>query len=439
MAAQRPNILVISTHDSGRHFGCYGVPTVQTPAIDALAGDGVKLTRMFAASSICSPSRGSLLTGQYPQRNGLIGLAGGCWNWELADPKRHLSHVLRDAGYRTGLFGVQHETTDLSTLGFDVRDPHPPAGPDGAVRDAVRIAEGFAEFCRREGAGDRPFYAQMGFHETHTPYDFGGIEPDEDLGVWTPPYVPADEHTDALRTHLAALQGSVRNVDRAVRIVTDALRETGLADDTLVLFNTDHGIELPIGASGVPWAKWSMYDPGIGIAFILRWPGGGLTGGRDCDWMLSNVDFLPTLAELIGAEFAHETDGVSFAAGLRGADTSGPGPRDELFALFVNAQLYAARTERHKLVRNFAEGNANPKAARGERQLAPTALLFDLERDPLERNDVAGDPAYAEVLDDMNGRLWRWLESVDAPILRGPVPTPYYRQAIADYHAWKQR
>ena len=76
MPSHKPNILIISTHDSGCHFGCYGIPTVHTPAIDGLAAEGVRFTNMFATSSICSPSRGSLLTGRYPQRNGLIGLAG---------------------------------------------------------------------------------------------------------------------------------------------------------------------------------------------------------------------------------------------------------------------------------------------------------------------------------------------------------------------------
>lgn len=102
---QRPNILIISTHDTGRHFGCYGVPTARTPAIDGLAAEGVKFNRMFAASPICSPSRGALLSGQYPLTNGLVGLAGGNWNWELADYRVHLSHRLRDLGYHTAMFG----------------------------------------------------------------------------------------------------------------------------------------------------------------------------------------------------------------------------------------------------------------------------------------------------------------------------------------------
>lgn len=406
-----PNIVVVTTHDSGRHFGCYGVETVQTPAIDALADDGVLFTQMFATSSICSPSRGSLMTGQYPQRNGLTGLAGGCWNWELTDPKRHLSHVLRDAGYRTGLFGFQHETANIPSLGFD-RHEHGTPSTDGKKADAVGVAQAFAQFLQDDD-GAKPFYAQIGFFETHTPYDRGGATPDDPEKVTVPAY--AREDTEELRAHVAALHGAVRVVDQAVRITTDALRQSGREDDTLLLFNTDHGVELPR-------AKWTMFDAGLGIAFIMRWPGAGITGGKKCKWLLNNTDFLPTLAELTGLPVAHQLDGVSFAAALPPGETPAEGPRDTVYALFVNAEIYAARSRDYKLIRNFREGHT------------PAAQLFDLARDPLELEDLAQDPAHAEILADINERFWRWLKQVEDPILQGPVPTPYYHRAMADYH-----
>lgn len=90
-----PDILIITTHDGGRHLGCYGVPTAQTPEIDDLAADGVRFERLFAASPISSPSGGALLTGRDPRANRLVGLAGGVWQREFNDDRQHLSHIAR--------------------------------------------------------------------------------------------------------------------------------------------------------------------------------------------------------------------------------------------------------------------------------------------------------------------------------------------------------
>lgn len=398
---------------------------------------------MFAASSICSPSRAALLTGQWPQRNGVVGLASAPYSWDLADARRHLSHVLREAGYETALFGMHHDAIDTASLGFDAVDPD--ALPEGqqSPRFGVRTAGAFSSFLRRRGARSRPFYAQIGFFETHTPFNHGGIEPDEAKGVWVPPFVeePEGQHlfrlhsgqpvdpfdAASMRRYVAALQGSVRCADDGVGIALDALRACGLERNTLVLFNTDHGLELPR-------AKWTLHDAGLRVAFILRWPGGGIGGGRTCDALHSNVDFVPTLADLTGLPVRHPLDGVSFAPSLRGAPPHAP-MRDAVFALFVNEELYGARTVRYKLIRSFQEGFDFD--AQGRRRLRKPVRLFDLAADPLELRDVSDDPAYAAALSDMNARLWSWLESVDDPILRGPIPTPFYRRATADYQRWR--
>ncbi|MDP6354391.1 MAG: sulfatase [Planctomycetota bacterium] len=422
---QRPNVIVITTHDSGRHFGCYGVETVHTPAIDALAADGFQFNRMFATSSICSPSRGSLLTGQYPQHNGLTGLVGGMWNWELTDPNRHLSHLLKGAGYETGLFGHHHETSDISKLGFDHVNAYLPEADEGEQMHALRVAQGVGAFLSESRSSEKPFYCQVGFFETHTPFSFGDVEPDTEKGVWVPPY--AQDDSDATREHTAHLQGAIRRVDEAVQIITEALRKSGQEENTILLFNVDHGVELPR-------AKWTMYDAGLGIGFILRWPAGGVTGGKQCDWLLNNVDFLPSLAQWIDLDVPHEMDGQSFAHVVENGESHLP--RDTVFALFVNAQTYMARTDRYKLIRNFAEGYEDSIPG-GKRQIRLPARLYDLNEDPLELNNLSEDPDYADVLEDLNGRLWKWLQQVEDPILQAPVPTPYYRQAIADYHQWK--
>ncbi|CAN5412175.1 sulfatase [soil metagenome] len=423
----RPNILVITSHDSGRHLACYGAG-VATPAIDSFAASGVKFTRMFSVAPICSPSRGALLTGTFPQRNGLMGLAGGQWAWELNDYHRHLSHVARTAGYATHLFGHQHDTDFVERLGFDELHAYLSPHDRSPAKNAPAIAEAFAAFCR-ERPSDPPFYAQMGFFETHTPHDFGGAVADDPADVEIPPFTCADDQT--VRQAVAALNGATRQLDRAIGITLQALRDCGIERDTLVLFNTDHGPELPRG-------KWTMLDGGLGIASILRYPAGGVSHGRTCNGLFSNIDFLPTLADLTGLNIPHNCDGLSYANSARDAQSTLV--NDAIYALSVGSE-YAVRTNRYKLIRRF-QGERVPSRAHGpdgRPLLMPTLRLFDLSIDPLELNNLADDPAHATALHEMDSRLWRWLESVQDPILRGPVPTPYYRTAIAAYHQWQQQ
>lgn len=427
----RPNILIITCHDTGRHFGCYGVETVHTPNIDALAADGVRFTRYFTTVPVCSPSRGAMLTGRYPQSNGLMGLTHDPWDWSLNEGERHLSHILRDAGYHTALFGLQHEASDLSTLGFEAE--HAGRTADGKRRPATEVAGAVAGFLYDRAADAPPFYAQIGFFETHRPHDFGGVEPDDSQGVFVPPYIVRNETSVA---EFALQQGAVRRADEAVGMITQALAETGLDRHTIVVFTVDHGIEFPR-------AKWFAYEAGIEIACIMRWPEGGIQGGRTCDWLLSNVDLLPTLLDLIDVPIPANVEGRSFAAVFR--DENAQPTRDAIFGMFQSKEIRYVRTQRHKLIRNFVPRRllpvpidmAHPPKLGASSPRCPVVQLFDLEADPLEVHNLAPDPGHQALFADLEDRLWSWLEAVDDPILQGPVPTPYYLQSIAAYRQRK--
>jgi arylsulfatase A-like enzyme len=220
----------------------------------------------------------------------------------------------------------------------------------------------------------------------------------------------------------------MKRVDEAVGIIQQGLRQAGIDRDTLVLINTDHGPELPRG-------KWTMLDGGLGIGFMVRYPAGGVSGGRVCDQLLCNADFLPTLAELTGLPVPHPMNGVSFAKSVRGESTAAV--REEIHGIYANWD-YSVRTSRFKLTRRFQGERTEGLDPTGRPNLMPAVRLFDMEKDPLELTNVAGDPAYADVLTHMHNRLWRHLEAVNDPILRGPVPTPFYNKAINDYHQWKE-
>jgi len=422
----KPNVIIITTHDTGRHFGCYGIDTVHTPAIDAIAEDGFKFTNYFTTSPVCSPSRGCMLTGRYPQTNGLIGLTHSPWDWYFNEGERHLSHIMHDAGYHTALFGIQHESSNVEDLGFQSRHAQ---NQSGQRQTSLDIAQALADFLKSDAANS-PFYAQVGFFETHRPHDFGDVEPDDSKGVFVPPYLVDDEKS---RRELALQQGAIRRANDAVQIITEALKESGQEANTILVFTVDHGIEFPR-------AKWFCYDPGIEIALLMRWPNGGVVGGKTCDHLLSNVDFLPTLLSLIGEPIPQNIEGLSFSKVFKDSNT--PPTRDAIFSIFQGSDSRCVRTNQYKLIRNFAprrlvDTPVNMTNTPRPRIKQPVVQMYDLEKDPNEFDDVAKDPAYQDAYNELSNRLWQWMEEVNDPSLKSPIPTPYYYEAIAEYQERK--
>jgi len=416
-------------HDAGDWFGCYGVPGLKTPAIDALAADGVRCGAMFAPEPICSPSRASLITGLAPQRHGVRGISGGVDAWPLRRGEP-LARRLGAMSYRCGLFGLQNEHTVTDELGFDHVDTGSPdgvprPGPGEAVADAA--ARWLEEHVR--GGSSQPVYMQVGLHEAHTPYDFGEARPDDPASVHVPPYVVDD---DAARRHIAGLQGAIRVADRAVGRLLAAIDRLGLTDQTLVHFVVDHGPELPR-------AKWTLYDAGLRVASIWRCPAAGVTGGRVDDRMRTPMDAFATVMDLVtdGRFDASALDGRSFASDLAGRGVT-PG-REHLVASFTLGGGRCVRTRTHKLIRTFLPQFRTPFPGRvgdaGPNHGRPRVELYDLAADPLESTNLADAPAQAGLRRELSGLLWRELERLADPILRGHVPTPTWHETMAEFAA----
>ena len=421
----RPHVVQITCHDLGRFLGCYGVSTVRTPNLDGFAAEGTRFQAAFATAAQCSPSRAALATGRYPHANGVMGLTHDTFGWDLAPGERHVAALLADEGYETHLFGLQHVTTDVGRLGF--RHIHRRGlGRDVATDVETVLGQGFA---------GSPLYLEINLEEPHRPYNQGGVRPDASFGVFIPPYLP---DTDASREEIAALQGAINEADRSVGRVLAALRAAGLHDETLVLFTTDHGIAMPR-------AKCTMYDPGISVAMIVRWPAGGVPPGALVSPMISNVDVLPTLLAATWSPAPNTLHGRSFLPLLRGESYS---RRDAVFAEKTFHSYYdpmrAIRSERHKFIRNFettflVEVPSDVQAGaiyrtEVQRYVAathPDVELYDLAADPLEQQNLAGQPQVANIEQTLDARLWQWMEETQDPLLDGPVPSPTYRRALA--------
>jgi N-sulfoglucosamine sulfohydrolase len=406
----RPNILMVITHDTGRHLGCYG-RGVETPNLDRLAREGVIFTNFFCTSPQCSPSRASFLTGRTPHSNGLIGLAHRGFGLNAGEPL--LPALLAREGYSTRLFGFQHESSDPYALGYQevVR---------GESNSCLNVAPLLLDFL--SGKPREPFFAMVGFQETHRPFpEYDG--PVDNVPVL--PYLPDDED---VRRDLAALYMLVRRVDGKMGEILDAVDEAGLADNTLVVFTTDHGIAFP-------GAKATLYDPGVEIALLMRGPA-GFEGSKEVDALLINNDFMPTILDLCGIPVPGQVQGRSMLPVVRGEQEK---LHDQIFVEQTYHAAYdpmrALRTERYKYIRSFEERPFwfPPNVDRGLskeviRRLGyfdrprPAEMLFDLSADPVERNNLVTDPDHAGLLEEMRSTLEQWMIETDDPLLKGHVP-----------------
>jgi arylsulfatase A-like enzyme len=419
-------VLLLTCHDLGRHLGCYGVQSVHTPHLDALAAAGVRFTRAFSTASGCSPARSALATGRYPHSNGVMGLVHPPFSWDLAPTERHIAEILGAAGYETHLFGLQHVSRRTERLGF--HHVHPSGGP--ALSSFV--SSQIAAFLQGQMSG-RPLYIEANLEEVHRPYEQGGALADEREGVSVPAYLPDDA---ASRAEMAGLQGALRQADAGVGQVLASLQQAGLSDDTLLLFTTDHGIAMPR-------AKCTLYDAGLEIALLVRWPHGGLAEGGVFGELVSNVDLLPTILEALALPVPEGIQGQSFLSLLRGISYVARSAvhAEKTFHSYYDP-VRAIRTARFKYMRNFE--TAFSVEVPGDVQVGPIfrshvelyhgaqhppVELYDLEADPLEQHNLAGDPRYADAERRLDADLWGWMAQTADPLLDGPVESPSYREA----------
>ena len=276
----RPNVLYVHSHDTGRYVQPYGYQ-VPTPNIQHLADQGILFRQAFCAAPVCSGSRAALLTGQWTHSTGMLGLAHR--GFRLAHPERHIVHALRSGGYWSGLIGEQHVSASPLDLGYDwVADVDSTHGNDVVPAATQAIA--------RQAGSAAPFFLSVGFFETHREY----FEPTSvrDALYSRPPDNIVD--TAATRRDMASFKSSARALDQGLGAVLNALEDQSLADNTLVIFTTDHGLAFPD-------AKATLYDRGLGVMLIMRGPG-GFEKGRVIDSLVSHVDLYPTICELAGID-----------------------------------------------------------------------------------------------------------------------------------------
>ena len=452
----KPNIVLITCHDLGRHINTYGVSTVSTPFMNKIARDGLKFNNIFCTSPGCSPSRASLATGRYPHSNGVMGLAHADFGWDLKKDEEHIATILENEGYETILFGLQHITYKPERLGFKKIYNDPPSYETlkkviseatkktgealekevslwkGPPSEADNVIKNITDFLERYDY-DKPFYFEINFFEPHRPFNYGGVKPYDLDGVFVPGYIPDIKEC---REELSAFQGAIQKVDDSVGQIQNLLENAGVLDETLLIFTTDHGIAFPR-------AKGTLYDPGIEIVLLMRWPLGGLTGGKTYDHLISNIDILPTILDIIRIEKNNKIQGKSFNNLIQGKNYK---PRKYIYAEKTNHCLYdpirCVKTKDHKLILNF-ENNAEPEVpsdiTEGEtykamvnslRNTRQRLELYDLKKDRWEKNNVISDQEYSKIKVKLLKKLISWMEKTKDPLLQAPIPSPHYMKTL---------
>ena len=421
---KKPNILMITWHDLGDWLRCYGHDDVESPRLDDLAEGATLFGNYFCTAPQCSPSRASIVTGLMPHNTGVMGLTHR--GFDMNRDQTTMAQILREAGYSTHLIGLQHECNDPQWEGYDERFTGSGAKRKSAGRDAESAANAAEEFFQRHSeSGDKPFFLAIGTSDVHRPHG-DTYEPDVLAGVKLPPYLP---DRDEARMDMAVYYHKIKHADRQMGRIFDALERFDLADDTLVIFTTDHG-------APIPRAKTTMCDSGLRTALIMRLPG-RIPAGERSDALLSNVDLLPTVLELADIEVPTGLHGRTFAGLFTGEDYQG---RNEVFAEMTWHTYYcptrAIRTATHKYILNYRPDyptvvETGPIARYGVELIEecysaplPEEELYDLRTDPHELNNLAGTEENSVLKECLRERLLDWLKETDDPILKGFVPNP---------------
>jgi len=402
-----PNIVLVITDDQGYgDLGCHGNPVIQTPNLDALHAESVRLTNFHVAPT-CAPTRAGLMTGRNCNRTGVWHTVMG--RSILRDDEVTVAQVLREGGYRTGIFGKWHLGDNYPSRpqdkGFGEVLVHGGGGvgqapdywgndyfDDTYFRNGVPTpCEGYCtDVFFREAMGfieanrERPFFAYIPTNAPHGPYN---VDP-----KYSRPYLDA-----GVPESTACFYGMITNIDENVGRLMARLDDLGIADSTILIFMTDNGTSEPGFNAGMRGRKGSEYEGGHRVPCFIRWPKGNLLpAGTDIDRLAANVDMLPTLAELCGLQppAGVKLDGKSLAPLLRGEAPDWP---DRVIITDSQRIEYpekwrqsAVMTERWRLV--------NGKE------------LYDIRADPGQEHDLAAE--HADVVAKLREEYDRWWEEL---------------------------
>lgn len=429
----RPNIVLIMADDlDSRQLSCYGGENLKTVHIDQLAAEGMQFDAMIASEAMCVPTRASLFTGLYPVRHGAYQN-----HKPVYTGLKSVVHYLNDLGYRVGLTGKNHMTRPRTIFPFDM--------VSGFEPNCVSTTDDyFLDSVRNYIVQDQPYCLFVMSNNPHRPWTVG--DPDEfDADALKLPqhWVDTERTRESFRHYLA----EVRRLDNQVGDIMNLLKETGQDKNTIVIFLGEQGPQFPGG-------KWNLYDNGQKSSMIVKWPG-KVAPNTKTNAIVQYEDITPTLIDVLEGDPIEGLDGRSFKPVLENKDT---GHRQVAFGIHNNIPegpaypMRSIRGHRYKLIWNLTPDSIYHikysmslnkddldwptwirKAAYDDeaKQLTerivrrPAVEFYDLQNDPYELNNLAGEDMYQTVIADYSAQLKAWMAAqgdegvaLDVPIKR---------------------
>ena len=495
--ADKPNILFIMSDDHAAHaIGAYGgrlAALNPTPTLDRLAAEGVRFTNAFCTNSICTPSRATLLTGQYSHVNGVTTLSG-----RLEADRQYLATAMRQAGYETAMIGKWHLKAEPAAFDyyavlagqgnyfnpiFRVQGPQP--WPENTVHkmgyNSVHSSDAVTKLSLewlKQRKRDKPFFLMHHFKAPHDNFEnaerYDWLYQDIDIPeppslrergnhgpLGRPRYgtsvglrneynmgrrLDVDRNLaeqeylrESYQRYLKKFLRCVRGLDDNIAKLLKHLKSTGELDNTIIIYTADQGFML--GEHDYIDKRW-MYEESLRMPFIVRDPR-AKQEGQICDAIVNNVDFAPTLLAMAGAETPTQMQGRSFWPLVQGEPVPADWPTATYYRYWMhmahhhNPAHYGIRTKDHKLI--FFYGLPLDAPGAKPNPTEPHWEMYDLSNDPQEMNNVVADPAYADKLASLKLQLQQLQSKIGDTDEKYPGVTGTYQSSeglssIAESH-----
>ena len=424
-SAAPPNILIVIADDATySDLPLYGGQNLKMPQIERLASEGMRFDHAYLAMSMCVPCRAELYTGLYPLHNGV------CWNHSIArQGTRSIVQHLGKLGYRVGIAGKVHASP---------REVFPFEMVDGFERSCVaqtasHDVTGMKRFIRRDASS--PFCLSIGLVVPHAPWTVGDPSHFDPKRLKLPPYFVDTPET---RRDFVRYLAEIEVLDQQVGDILAALKETGQADNTIFVFTSEQGAQFP-------GCKWTNWEQGVHTGFVVRWPG-KIKPGSQTDALIQYADLLPTLIDAVGGDASSGGfDGTSFLPVLLGQKS---GHRTYVYNMHDNVPegpsypIRSVRTREFHYIRNltpeslYIEKHLMRQSQHNEYwpswmwesassayalqlvtryMLRPAEEFYRASDGAFESNNLAEDPQFTEVKQQLRAELDRWMRQQGDP------------------------